>query len=247
METSHGMAIRRFGSGPEMVWIHGLGESSLGFDAIAHRFAGFTHVLPDLPGYGRSAARVMSLDALADHLVAWLVERPPAIVIGHSMGGVLATLIAERTAVRAVIDIDGNLTRGDCTFSAEAGKYSAAEFADHGFAVLRDEVYRRGVTELPLRGYHAAMSFTDPATFHLHSADLVAMSERADLVKRHAALRVPMLFIAGVPGGICEASRAEMDREHVRWVGIAPSGHWPHQDRPDDFVAAVTAFIRDLG
>ena len=50
----HGMCVRRFGAGPEVVWIHGLGESSQAFDDIAARIPGFTHVLPDLPGYSRS-------------------------------------------------------------------------------------------------------------------------------------------------------------------------------------------------
>ena len=30
-----GMMVRRFGDGPELVWLHGLGEWSRNFDAIA--------------------------------------------------------------------------------------------------------------------------------------------------------------------------------------------------------------------
>ena len=53
------MVVRRLSRGPsdrvpELVWIHGLGERSTCFDAIAgHRLLdGMIHVLPDLPGYG---------------------------------------------------------------------------------------------------------------------------------------------------------------------------------------------------
>src|SRR6185369_6683649 len=124
----HGMMVRRFGDGPELVWIHGLGEWSLSFDPVARHpaLAGFAHVLPDLPGYGRSpwpnggdVDDVDDLARVADRLAAWIGDRAPAL-IGHSMGGVLASLVAERIAVRAVVDVEGNLSMGDCVFSAKA-------------------------------------------------------------------------------------------------------------------------------
>ena len=31
----HAMMVRRFGAGPEIVWIHGLGEWSANFDPVA--------------------------------------------------------------------------------------------------------------------------------------------------------------------------------------------------------------------
>ncbi len=242
------MMVRRFGSGPELVWIHGLGEQSRSLDAIAAHPAltGFSHVLVDLPGYGRSpwpeAHAADDLEQLADRLAGWLGDRRPAL-IGHSMGGVLATLIAERIAVRAVIDVDGNLSRGDCTHSALAAAYSLDDFLAHGYATMRADVYEGGRTDLALRGYHAAMTMASPRVFHHHALQLVAMSEPETLVTRLAALRAPVLFIAGVPGGICEHSRALLDRHAVRWVGIEPAGHWVHIDQPDRFAAEVAGFL----
>ena len=242
----HAMMVRRFGEGPEIVWIHGLGEWSVNFDPIAAlpAFAGFSHVMVDLPGYGRSPwpEHPESLEQLADRLASWIGDRRPAL-IGHSMGGVLATLIAERTAVRAVVNVDGNLSRGDCTFSAKSAAYSLDDFVGHGFATMRAEVYEGGRTDLALRGYHAAMTLASPRVFHHHALQLVAMSEPETLVTRLAALRVPALFVAGVPGGICERSRALLDRHAVRWVGIEPAGHWVHIDQPDRFAAAVAEFL----
>lgn len=240
-----------------MVWIHGLGEWSVSFDAIARhpRFADFSHVLPDLPGYGRTpwpppegalhlvASARGSVHALADHLAAWLRGRPPAILVGHSMGGVIATIIAEQLPVRAVVYIDGNLTIGDCTFSAEASAYSLADFRAHGFAAMRASVYARGITEPALRGYHAAMVAANPDTFHANATDLVRVSTSDDLAPRIAALACPTLFVAGVPGGICEASRARLDEVGARWIGIGSSGHWPYIDQPDAFATAVADFL----
>ena len=60
---------------------------------------------------------------------------------------------------------------------------------------------------------------------------------------RLAALRCPSLFVAGVPDGVCEHSRALLDRDGVRWIGIAPGGHWLFVDQPDAFAEAVRPFL----
>jgi pimeloyl-ACP methyl ester carboxylesterase len=245
----HDMMVRRFGTGPELVWIHGLGEWSASFDPVAAHpaLAGFTHVLPDLPGYGRSPwpARPDDLAAVADRLAAWLGDRKP-VVLGHSMGGVLAHYVAERIAVRAVIDVDGNLSRGDCTFSALAAAYSLDDFVGFGFSAIRADAYERGRTDLALRGYHAAMCAAAPHVFHHHAHQLIELSVAEARPAGLAALRVPVLFVAGVPDGICPRSRELLDRHGVRWVGVEPAGHWVWIDQPAGFVAAVADLLGAL-
>ena len=244
--VEHDLVVRRIGAGPRVVWVHGLGESSVSFEPVLPRLPGFEHVLVDLPGYGRSAwpDEVTGLDALADHLARWLAAEPPAIVVGHSMGGVLATFVAERTSVRGIVDIDGNLSRGDCTFSAQAAAWSADDFAAHGFAELRARIYADGATQPALRGYHAAMCFASPRVFHRHACELVELSEGGTLAPRLAAGRAPALFVAGVPGGIVAESRTLLDRHGVQWVGIEPAGHWVYLDQPARFVDELARFIR---
>lgn len=253
--VEHGMQVRRFGSGPEVVWIHGLGEWSLSFDAVARHpaLAGFTHVLPDLPGYGRSAwpahegADGDSLSDLADVLAAWLSSRPPAVLVGHSMGGVLATLAAERSAVRGVVDVDGNLSLGDCVFSAEAARYSREDFVAHGLAAMRDHVFADGREAPALRVYYGALWLASPRAFHRNATDLVRLSTTETLAARLAALPVPTLFVAGVPDGICARSRALLDTHGVRSIGITPAGHWVYIDQEDAFASAVAAFLHEAG
>jgi pimeloyl-ACP methyl ester carboxylesterase len=252
--VEHDMVVRRFGEGVELVWLHGLGEWSVNFEPIARHFAfeGYTHVLPDLPGYGRSPWTTgfsddhNSLERLADRLAVWMAARPPAVVLGHSMGGVLATLVAERVEVRGVVNIDGNLSRGDCSFSAEAAAYSLDDFAERGFALLKARVYERGVNEAPLRGYHAALCAASPAVFHRHARDLVALSESETLAARLAAVPTRRLFVAGVPGGICARSHTLIAQHDIALAPIEHAGHWVFVDQPDAFAAIVAKFLASL-
>jgi 3-oxoadipate enol-lactonase len=234
-----GMVVRRTGSGPRVVWLHGLGESSVSFEPVVAAMPGFSHVLVDLPGYGRSPwpEAAVGLDTLASALAEWL--EPDSAVIGHSMGGVLATLIAERARVRGIVNIDGNISIGDCVFSAKA-----AAIADPAvsLATVREQVLRDSLARPELRAYVAALTFAMPEMFHRHAHDLVELSRAETLAGRVAKLS--SLFVAGVPDGICPASRALLEGAGARWVGIEPAGHWVYLDQTDAFVREVTGFLR---
>lgn len=89
------------GSGPVMVLLHGLGGSHVNWMRIGPLLAERARVLaPDLPGFGytRPAERSTTVQANA----AWVdrfigeVSGAPAILVGNSMGGLIAILEAAR-------------------------------------------------------------------------------------------------------------------------------------------------------
>jgi pimeloyl-ACP methyl ester carboxylesterase len=82
--------------------------------------------------------------------------------------------------------------------------------------------------------------------FHRHALELVEMSTAGTLGPRLAALKVPALFVAGVPDGVCVESRALLDRLGARWVGIEPAGHWVYLDQLARFTAEVDRFLKAL-
>jgi pimeloyl-ACP methyl ester carboxylesterase len=231
-------------------YVHGLGESGLSFEGLlaAPELASFRQVAPDLPGYGRSAwpQRAPSIDETVDALAAFWRRRgeAPAVVVGHSLGGVLGQLLAERHPglVLALVDVDGNKAGADAVFSGRAAAEPLEEFVAAGFDRLREAVYRTGRKERAQRGYYASLRLADPRVFHRHSVDLVALSHGEDLATRLAALPMPKYYVAGAPGGASARSLELLRRAGVPTIAIAPSGHWPFLDQPTLFAT----LLRDL-
>jgi len=251
--VENGLFVRELGAPelPALLWIHGLGESGLGFEAaFSHPgLAGRRHLVPDLPGYGRTAwpERPPTFAEVADTLAAWLDERGEGrvTVLGHSLGGVFAQYLAERhpARVQAVVNVEGNLTGDDCTFSRRAAAIPRTEFEASGFSRLCEQVLDEGFADPAVRGYYASLRQADPATYHAHSVALVAESEACTLAPRLAALPHDVLYVAGVPRGVCPRSLAALAGLGIRHVRLEPAGHWPFGDQPDAFVRAVANFL----
>ena len=160
----------------------------------------------------------------------------------------LATLVAERAPaqVRAVIDVEGNGSLGDCTFSSQVAAYGEDDFADHGHDALWAKLAAES-GDPALRGYAASMAFCDPRQIWRHAVDLVELSRTEQLAARRAALAVPLTFLAGAPGGVCARSRELLAAAAIPIVDVAPAGHWPFVDQPAAFAAAVADALDRAG
>jgi pimeloyl-ACP methyl ester carboxylesterase len=100
------LAIREEGAGDPLVLVHGAGTSAAIWHCVIPRLAADRRVVaPDLPGYGASPAAGpgFALEEVADGLVAGLEEAgvpAPYDLVGHSMGGAIAILLAARRPER---------------------------------------------------------------------------------------------------------------------------------------------------
>ena len=87
---------------PVVLCVHGLGSSSAGWSAFAEALRPSYRVLAvDLPGHGRSPAQGRSVSvpdaaAVLSRVIGQLGVAPP-ILVGHSMGAVVAVLAAAST------------------------------------------------------------------------------------------------------------------------------------------------------
>lgn len=105
------------GSGPALVLVHGITESRRTWDPLLDDLAGDrTVVRVDLRGHGRSGTGEtydpirMAAD-VASVVAATGVVDP--IVVGHSLGGIVATAFAATQPCRGAVDVDQPLALGD--------------------------------------------------------------------------------------------------------------------------------------
>jgi len=96
---------RRGADAPTVLLLHGLGATGDVWDGVAAALDPLACVAPDLPGHGGSPRLpAYSFAAIAD-AVADLVDPPGTVVVGHSLGGVVALHLAGRPGVRAVVGL----------------------------------------------------------------------------------------------------------------------------------------------
>lgn len=121
------LAHEVLGSGPLTVVIHGITESRESTRPLSGALAANRTVLAvDLRGHGESAlAESYRMDEAASDihetlLAAGFTDADRPLVIGHSLGGVVATAYGALFPTRGVIDIDQVLTLGDFKANLEA-------------------------------------------------------------------------------------------------------------------------------
>ncbi|WPZ36596.1 alpha/beta hydrolase [Thalassobaculum sp. OXR-137] len=94
LDLHHGrVSYRQAGSGPDLVLLHGLAGNSRTWEEQFAAFSGRWRVTAwDAPGYGESDTVEPTVDAYAAALAALVdaLELPRFVLLGHSMGGVVA-------------------------------------------------------------------------------------------------------------------------------------------------------------
>lgn len=107
------LAVTESGAGPRTaILIHGIMSDSRAWHRVTGELEehGFRVLAVDLAGHGRSPrCERYSPAAWADDVVetlAPILDGAPDVVMGHSLGGLVASLVADRLAPRAAIYID---------------------------------------------------------------------------------------------------------------------------------------------
>jgi pimeloyl-ACP methyl ester carboxylesterase len=251
-ELLENMFLRTWGEGEPILWIHGLGESSLCFEEIVAQSSlnDFQHWLLDLPGYGRSPwTEPMNLEGLARTLQPVLQRVGRTFVVGHSMGGALAVMMAEvfgSDRIKAVVNVEGNVSLGDCKYSSQVAGRSLEEFLESGHTRLLENLYRRGGEDKAHRGYFVSMRLAQPEMVYLHARNLVELSTQECLSDRMSDLHLPLLYLAGVPSGVCQRSLELLEDSALEVRRMEGCGHWPFVDKPAECARLIQEWLRTL-
>lgn len=116
------------------MFIHGF-IGTLDIAEVVGHFSRDVALAPSLLGYGEYAQVAQAAITLADqaaHIADAAHERfgdTPVHVVGHSVGGAIAALLADRhpRRVASLISVEGNFTLRDAFWSASVGKMGEAE------------------------------------------------------------------------------------------------------------------------
>lgn len=242
--------------GGTVLWIHGLGESGLCFEHLLRhpRFGDFHHLCPDLLGYGRSPWPEQPL-CLLDHgcqaldiAREVLGDERPVTLIGHSMGGVIGQFVCEEAPerIRAFVNVEGNLSLGDCGYSSRAEPFSLSDFEARGYAEVGAQIDATGARDPAHRSYAVSYRLCRPAAFHLNAGELVELSRTERLAARFARLTMPKAFAQGRPDGAPPRSTELLQEQGITPKIFEPAGHWPFIDQPDEFVSWLGDTLADF-
>lgn len=239
------------GTGTPIVFLHGLGSSRRRWDPVCDALPdGVRCVAVDLPGHGDSpdagsdgASAVGAVHALVDALG---LHAP--MVVGHSLGAIVALLYAAAFPTQTAVAVDpvGLDTlalaaalrpyRDDLLSGDTVGAFWAFE-EEHLLAAtasaerIRDGLSPRGEV---IRSYWRGL---------LDDPDRIAARQR-HFASALASIRAPTLVVlADPPGDGATAVLAGIDRATVEvWAG---TGHWLHLDDPERFAHRLTAWLAE--
>jgi pimeloyl-ACP methyl ester carboxylesterase len=241
---------------PTVLYVHGVGCSMDDFAAAYRRpeLEGYSLLSFDFPGCGNSAAYPEGVQFTIDDLasvtsaLAQNVHAERLVVMGHSMGGAVALryLAQHGKHTRAFIDVDGNLTALESTFTKEIAAQTAGQLQTVGIAKLR-----RDFAAKPDRGsqkYADTLGRANPRTLLDYSRSLIEYSASGELLSTILELDMPCAYLYGdayhetVP-----ARYGEMFAQRgIRLIEISGSAHWPMHDNPGEFYRAVGDFLNAL-
>ncbi|MDH6135824.1 pimeloyl-ACP methyl ester carboxylesterase [Kitasatospora sp. MAA4] len=233
------------GSGPVRVYLHGLGAMAAPYftEIAAHPLlAGHRSLLVDLLGFGLSDRpadfdyRLEShADAVADALRAAGVSG--ADLIGHSMGGAVAIVLAHRhpELVARLVVVEPNLdpiTPSRRPGSSGLATYTESEFLAGGWAEVLDRVGPY---------WAATMRLADPLAVHRSAVELFRGSVP---IMRELLTALPQrrTLLAGEESGLPDRAD-ELEAAGVELITIPAAGHNVMLDQPDAFARAVAEVL----
>lgn len=251
MISGHNTHFLEAGSGTvTLLWFPAVGDAAASFGSVlltlAQRLSGIARVVAvDPPGYGSSALQPGSLPPTFDELMGWAesllaTADGPWVLAGNSSGSVFATAAAVGgRAVAAGLVLVGwaNWRIGDppefdvlCP-TERAGLEQLLERTWHKPPLMREDAAMILLKRFGEAGYKR----------HVSSFD------RHDFTERLERFRGPVAFVGGthdglVPPALIEASASS--REGARSCLLEACGHYPHRERPAQFVSVLEELVR---
>ena len=251
-----------------VVFLHGLFGQGRNWNTIGKALAADHRViLVDLPNHGRSAWTdrvdyVDMADAVAREVLEPLAARGPVALVGHSMGGKTAMVLAlrrpelvDRLVVVDMSPVDYGTAREfvgyiDALRGLDLASIGDREAADRQLAPAVPSPTVRAFLLQNLRragDENSAQPWRWQPNLDVLARDIEQLSGwPRQVVDPLAPYDGPVLWIAGARSGYVEPEYDEaMTRlfPRKRLVTIKGAGHWVHSEKPEIFVDVLRRFL----
>ncbi|HEX2944825.1 MAG TPA: alpha/beta hydrolase [Clostridia bacterium] len=245
---------RTGGNKPPLILLHGLMTNGVCWTGLARVLEKeYDVIMPDARGHGNSSVPDFGY-RYGDHAndVAGLISAlrlPPPILLGHSMGGMTAAVVASRKP---------NLLRGlvlvDPTFLSPKIQREVrdSDVANQHRRILDmsfDEVVADARNRHPDRSEETLELFTRARLQTSMAAFDVLTPPYPDYKTLVSAIDIPSLIVFGDKGVVSSAVAEELQRLNpiLQAEQIREAGHSVHLDQPELFAAVVGSFLHSIG
>ncbi len=250
------LAFQEYGKGPPIIILHGLFGSSQNWRSMAERLADRYRVFAcDLRNHGMSPwADSMTYSEMADDLETLMDENglSSATVLGHSVGGKTAMLVALRhpDLIEELVVVDiapvsyeepfldyvramQNAVRTGATRKAEVDAALAPTVVDHRtrLFLLQNLEERNGKLEWRVNldaiaaNMDSLLAFPDVSALEYEGRALFVSGAQSDYIGHTYHGQIYELF------------------PQAEFAVIAEAGHYPHAEQPEQFVRRITGFL----
>lgn len=245
--------LRTGGDKPPVVLLHGLMGSGACWTPLARALESeLDVVMPDARGHGGSSApqRGYRYDDHASDVVGLVrglsLARP--VLLGHSMGGMTAAVVASRSAglLRALVLVDPTFLEPER--QREVHESDVADQHRRMLALPKSELVAQARARSPQRSPEIVELQADARLrTRMEAFDVLTPPNPAyrDLVR---AIDVPTLLVIGDSPVVTLETATELRglNPRVRLAQIENAGHGLPFDRPDRLAEVVASFLRAL-
>jgi len=223
-----------------LLFIHGAGGTKSKWRAMKDFYGPSQYRMVDLPGHGENQFdRATSIQEYADHLKDTIQE--DTIVVGHSMGGLIALELAERSE-----KVKGIVLAASCyetpVHSKILDRLKNGEFPESLFYAS----YGKETSEQLLQEEKREISWVSTEISYI---DFHACDQYQDGKEKLSSLSIPVCAILGEKDRLLPEGAADLLKRvnpSIKVTEIKGAGHFIMLEKPNEFSQSLNAFVDEV-